>query len=169
MLQAKRTDDELVEILNAVHLSLIPGREGGWETKKEWKDVFSGGEKQRVSIARLFYHKPKFAILDECKHAVSSDVEGLMYQHAKDIGITLITISHRPSLFKYHSHLLKLSGEKGTWTFTTIGTPEERMSLDKEVAALENKLKDVEKIKERIDEINKELQLSTAKDKTAAV
>ncbi|CAJ0631262.1 14455_t:CDS:10 [Entrophospora sp. SA101] len=168
MLQAKRTDDELVEILNAVHLSLIPGREGGWETKKEWKDVFSGGEKQRVSIARLFYHKPKFAILDECKHAVSSDVEGLMYQHAKDIGITLITISHRPSLFKYHSHLLKLSGEKGTWTFTTIGTPEERMSLDKEVAALENKLKDVEKIKERIDEINKELQLSTAKDKTAA-
>nr|CAG8499785.1 5450_t:CDS:2 [Entrophospora candida]CAG8502043.1 15130_t:CDS:2 [Entrophospora candida] len=147
MLQAKRTDDELVEILKAVHLSLIPGREGGWETKKEWKDVFSGGEKQRVSIARLFYHKPKFAILDE----------------------SLITISHRPSLFKYHSHLLKLSGEKGTWTFTTIGTPEERMSLDKEVAALENKLKDVEKIKERIDEINKELQLSTAKDKTAAV
>lgn len=43
------------------------------------------------------------------------------------------------------------------------------MSLDKEVAALENKLKDVEKIKERIDEINNELQLNTVKDKTAAV
>ncbi|CAJ0833041.1 13102_t:CDS:10 [Entrophospora sp. SA101] len=173
MLQAKRTDDELVEILNAVHLSLIPGREGGWETKKEWKDVFSGGEKQRHRLDFSTINQNLQSLMNvssqNFNNAVSSDVEGLMYQHAKDIGITLITISHRPSLFKYHSHLLKLSGEKGTWTFTTIGTPEERMSLDKEVAALENKLKDVEKIKERIDEINKELQLSTAKDKTAAV
>ncbi|CAG8588909.1 17941_t:CDS:2 [Cetraspora pellucida] len=91
--------------------------------------------------------------------AVSSDVEGLMYQHAKDIGITLVTISHRPSLFKYHSHLLRL-GDEGTCEFSTIGTEQERMSLEKEVAALEAKLKDVDSLKARIAEINKELQLN---------
>jgi len=60
------TDAKLLEILEATHLTKIPDREGGWDTVKEWKDVFSGGEKQRVGMARVFYHKPRFAILDEC-------------------------------------------------------------------------------------------------------
>ncbi|ORX90565.1 hypothetical protein K493DRAFT_265613 [Basidiobolus meristosporus CBS 931.73] len=160
MLQDGRTDQELFEILKAVHLAYIPEREGGWETVKEWKDVFSGGEKQRMNMARLFYHHPKFAILDECTSAVSSDVEGLMYSHAKEMGITLITISHRPTLFKYHKYLLRLIGDHGRWEFSRIGTKEERMSVDNEVAELEKKLSEIEKLKKRVEEINGELQLS---------
>lgn len=45
-----RTEDELLEILGFVHLAYLPGREGGLSTRKEWKDVLSGGEKQRVSF-----------------------------------------------------------------------------------------------------------------------
>ena len=65
-----------------------------------------------MSMARVFYHRPRFAILDgmlvswnvvrftshefpECTSAVSSDVEGSMYEHAKSLGITLITVSLR--------------------------------------------------------------------------
>lgn len=55
-----------------------------------------------VQMARLFYHKPQFAILDECTSAVSVDVEGYMYTHAREVGITLFTVSHRRSLWKHH-------------------------------------------------------------------
>ncbi|TFY65690.1 hypothetical protein EVG20_g5401 [Dentipellis fragilis] len=145
------TEAELMEILRAVHLEYLPAREGGWFTRKEWRDVLSGGEKQRMGMARVFYHRPKFAILDECTSAVSSDVEGRMYEHAKALGITLITISLRPALTKYHTQLLTIAGDgSGGWTLARVGTEEERMGLDREIGMLQGKLREVERWEERV-------------------
>ncbi|KAJ8461840.1 hypothetical protein ONZ45_g18149 [Pleurotus djamor] len=154
-LETGKTTEDLMEILGMVHLAYLPSREGGWHTRKEWRDVLSGGEKQRMAMARVFYHRPKFAILDECTSAVSSDVEGKMYEHAKSLGITLITISLRPSLMKYHTHLLTLAGDgTGKWTLSRIGTAEERMEIDREVASLEAKLAEVDAWERRVKELD---------------
>ncbi|SNX85798.1 probable peroxisomal half ABC transporter [Melanopsichium pennsylvanicum] len=155
-----KTDEDLLEILKDVHLAYLPTREGGWETRKEWKDVLSGGEKQRMGMARLLYHRPQFGILDECTSAVSTDVEGLMYAKAKELGITLITISHRPSLFKYHEVLLRLTGENGAWETDFIGAETEQLSMEHEIEDLEKKMAEVEGWKNRIGEIQKELSFS---------
>jgi ABC-type uncharacterized transport system, permease and ATPase components len=51
------TDDDLLKCLASVHLAHLVTREGGWESCADWRDVLSGGEKQRMAVARLFYHK----------------------------------------------------------------------------------------------------------------
>ncbi|KAA1065024.1 hypothetical protein PGT21_021859 [Puccinia graminis f. sp. tritici] len=158
------TDEELMKILEQAHLGYIPAREGGFDTIKEWKDVLSGGEKQRVAIARLFYHSPRFGVMDECTSAVSTDVEGLMYQHAKELGITLITISHKPSLLKYHDYLLKLgttptdSEAQNSWELSKIGSEAEKLgTVEKEVEELKNRLAEVDQWKDRLHQIAVEL------------
>lgn len=160
MRDSGRTDAELLKILQEVHLGYLPDREGGWDCRKEWKDVLSGGEKQRMAMARLLYHEPSYAFIDEGTSAVSSDVEGLLYERAKEKGITLITISTRASLKKYHTFNLTLGlGPQGDeWEFERIGTEKEKLGVEKELQELRKRLDKVEEWKQRREEIENELR-----------
>ncbi|KAA8497386.1 ABC transporter D family member 2 [Porphyridium purpureum] len=107
------TDATMWRLLEEVHLLEVARRKGGLDVELDWSEVLSGGEKQRLAMARLFFHRPAFAVLDECTSAVSLDVEGFLYTRAKDLGISLITVSHRPSLWRFHEMLLKFDGQGG--------------------------------------------------------
>ncbi|KAF4522129.1 hypothetical protein B566_EDAN012591 [Ephemera danica] len=113
------SDEDLERHLSRVQLSYLLAREGGWDAIADWLDVLSGGEKQRIAMARLFYHAPQFAILDECTSAVSVDVEGSMYQYCREAGISLFTVSHRRSLWKHHEFYLHMDG-RGSFEFKPI-------------------------------------------------
>jgi ATP-binding cassette subfamily D (ALD) long-chain fatty acid import protein len=96
MRDKRKNEYDLRKALEQAKLGYLPDREGGWDTRKEWKDVLSGGEKQRLGIARLLYHEPEYAFIDEGTSAVSSDVEGLLYETCKEKGISTspITVFH---------------------------------------------------------------------------
>eukprot|EP01130_Rhizamoeba_saxonica_P004635 TRINITY_DN1888_c0_g1_i14.p1 TRINITY_DN1888_c0_g1~~TRINITY_DN1888_c0_g1_i14.p1 ORF type:complete len:656 (+),score=122.47 TRINITY_DN1888_c0_g1_i14:13-1980(+) len=112
-LASGKTDKELFKFLQEVRLDYILEREEeGWETVRVWTDVLSGGEKQRISMARIFYHDPQFAILDECTSAVDIETEGFMYRRCRELNISLFTITHRKSvLSQWHEYVLEFDDE----------------------------------------------------------
>ena len=147
----KTTEGELLRILEILEIDSIVDRHGGWDAIEEWRDVFSGGLQQRIAMARLFYHKPKYAILDECTSSVTLEVEKKMYDTAKSLGTTLMTVSHRRSLWKYHSRILQFDGQGG-YIFTHLDA-ETRLKLEDEKEEIDLQLRAVPEIQRRIAEL----------------
>ena len=56
MMEKSISEEKLREILRMVSLEHIVNRDT-FDEVRDWKDTLSGGEKQRMAIARLFYHK----------------------------------------------------------------------------------------------------------------
>ncbi|CAL4971967.1 unnamed protein product [Urochloa decumbens] len=115
----KVLDDHLKTILENVRLVYLLEREG-WDATPNWEDILSLGEQQRLGMARLFFHCPKYGILDECTNATSVDVEEHLYRLATNMGITVITSSQRPALIPFHSLELKLIDGEGKWELCAI-------------------------------------------------
>ncbi|WCJ34821.1 ABC transporter D family member 1 [Euphorbia peplus] len=117
----KFLDERLRTILENVRLNYLLEREdSGWDANLNWEDILSLGEQQRLGMARLFFHKPKFGILDQCTNATSVDVEEQLYKLAKDMGITVVTSSQRPALLPFHSRELRLIDGEGSWELRAI-------------------------------------------------
>ena len=118
-IKSSQSDAELLKLLESVNLSYLHDREGGFEAVNDWYDILSGGERQRISVARLFYHKPKFAVLDEATSAVSVEIENTLYITAKKMGITLITVTQRTTLYRFHDYVLKIKDGQ-EWVFEEV-------------------------------------------------
>ena len=81
------TNRELIDVLRLVRLEHLLERvydtanvEGNSAHQQQWEDVLSGGEKQRLQMARLFFARPRFAILDEATSNVDLSMEEVFYR-----------------------------------------------------------------------------------------
>lgn len=121
------------------------------DAENEWADALSTGFQQRIAAARLFYHRPKYAILDECTSSLTPEVEKTMYEEAKRLGITLMTVSHRRSLWNFHGWILQFDGQGG-YVFTQLDG-ETRLRLEDEKEELDLQLRAVPEWEKRISEL----------------
>lgn len=106
------TELQAQSLLEEVDLQHLVERHG-FHTPAQWNEELSLGEQQRLGIARLMFHHPTFAILDECTSAVTTDMELRFTDILRRMGCTCITISHRPALVAFHDLVLALDGDGG--------------------------------------------------------
>jgi putative ATP-binding cassette transporter len=112
--QSSLSDEQLLGILEQVHLPCLAERVGGLDAVNDWEKVLSVGEQQRLAFGRVFVHKPSIVILDEATSALDSGNEASLYGRLRDSGITLISVAHRAAVLRHHTHVLRLMGE-GAW------------------------------------------------------
>jgi putative ABC transport system ATP-binding protein len=76
----------------------------------------SGGEQQRIAIARAFSNSPKILFADEPTGNLDADtketVEKLLFELNKAAGTTLVLVTHDLELASKTNHILKLKGGK---------------------------------------------------------
>lgn len=118
------SDAQIEEAARAAQVhELIEGLPEGYETVVGARGHrFSGGEKQRIAIARTILRDPRVLVLDEATSALDNETERAV-QAALDalaVGRTTITIAHRLSTIAAADQIIVLDGgriiERGTHT-----------------------------------------------------
>lgn len=80
---------------------------------RDWASILSPGEQQRLGIARVLYHRPAIAFLDESTSAVTEATEYKVYALMRATGVTVVGVGHRASLRRLHQRVLALGGAPG--------------------------------------------------------
>ncbi|MFN3349328.1 ABC transporter ATP-binding protein/permease [Pseudorhodoplanes sp.] len=80
------------------------------EEDAPWDQTLSGGEKQRLTVARVLLHRPDIIVLDEATAALDpKSQDDLMKLLSEEMeGLTIVSVGHRPELERFHSRKLTL-------------------------------------------------------------
>ncbi|MES2422827.1 MAG: ABC transporter ATP-binding protein/permease [Pseudomonadota bacterium] len=100
---ADYTDAQLQQ---ALHDALLPQLANKLDVEDAWGQKLSGGEQQRLALARVLLKKPAWVFADEATSALDEAAEKNLYEKllasVRAAGGALISIAHRPGVAAFH-------------------------------------------------------------------
>jgi ABC-type multidrug transport system fused ATPase/permease subunit len=107
------TDSQILDILKMVNAEqlVLNQKEGLDTTIANFQYYFSGGERQRLALARVLIRKPRLLLLDEATSALDTENEMLIMDcllHLKK-NITIVFVTHKKSLMSYFDKIIDLN------------------------------------------------------------
>ncbi len=101
---AQYSDDALKQALND---ALLPQLGSRLDDHDAWTQKLSGGEQQRLAIARVLLKKPAWVLADEATSALDEAAEKTLYEKLQAqvaaAGGGLVSIAHRPAVAAFHN------------------------------------------------------------------
>ncbi|RAL99432.1 ABC transporter ATP-binding protein/permease [Agrobacterium sp. MS2] len=106
------TADEIGAALDKVGLGHLKDKV---EEEAPWDQTLSGGEKQRLTFARLLLNDPDIIVMDEATAALDEKSQDRMMQTVIDElpDATIISVAHRAELEAFHSRKITLERREG--------------------------------------------------------
>jgi len=101
--------NEVLHLVNAAHL--INRFESGLGTHLvNYQFHFSGGERQRLALARVLLRRPQILILDEATSSLDADNEKQIMEllAALKNKVTILFVTHRTSVLSYFDKIIKI-------------------------------------------------------------
>jgi vitamin B12/bleomycin/antimicrobial peptide transport system ATP-binding/permease protein len=100
-------DAALREVLHAVGLGHL---EPMLDEERPWTQLLSGGELQRVAMARALLIAPDWLFLDEATSSLDPESEAELYGllRSRLPGTSVVSIAHRPTVAEWHARRLRL-------------------------------------------------------------
>ncbi|WP_369989218.1 ABC transporter ATP-binding protein/permease [Pseudomonas xanthosomatis] len=105
--QAHVADPLLLEVLGKVGLATLGGR---LDDQQEWERVLSGGEQQRLGLARALLYRPDTLYLDEATSQLDlGSAKALLQMLRRELpGCTVVGVSHQEGLAGLFEHTVEL-------------------------------------------------------------
>lgn len=101
---AQYSDAVLKQVLTD---ALLPELADCLDEEDAWGQKLSGGEQQRLAVARVLLKRPKWVFADEATSALDEAAEAVLYQRLRALvqatGGALVSIAHRPGVAAYHN------------------------------------------------------------------
>ena len=106
------SDAEITQALSDAGLADLCKQVGDDE---HWPMRLSGGEQQRISLARALLAKPEWIFLDEATASLDPEAEEMLYRVLKERlpNATLVSIAHRPSVAAFHDSRMVFKRDEG--------------------------------------------------------